>query len=72
MLTGKHLIAGNWVDGPATVQSSPSSGDPNTFAVGSPELVAQACEAAEDAFPGYAATTRQARAAFLEKIADEL
>jgi NADP-dependent aldehyde dehydrogenase len=72
MLTGKHLIAGDWVDGPATFQSSPSSGEPKTFAVGSPDLVARACEAAEDAFPAYSATTREARAVFLEKIAEEL
>lgn len=72
MLTGKHLIAGEWVDGPGTFQSSPSSGEPKDYAIGSPELVARACEAAETAFPAFAATTREARAAFLEKIADEL
>ena len=72
MLTGKHLVAGEWLDGPATFQSDPSSGEPNTFAVGSPELVAKACEAAEEAFPAYAATSREERAVFLEKIADEL
>ena len=72
MLTGKHLIAGKWVDGPATFQSSPSSGEPKTFAVGSPELVARACEAAEDAFAVFSATSREERAVFLEKIAEEL
>lgn len=72
MLTGKHLIAGEWVDGPATFQSSPSSGEPKTFAVGSPELVARACEAAEDAFAVFSATSREERAVFLEKIAEEL
>lgn len=72
MLTGKHLIAGKWVDGPATFQSAPSSGEPKAYAVGSPELVARACEAAEDAFAGYSATSREERAVFLEKIAEEL
>ena len=72
MLTGKHLIAGDWVDGPATFQSSPSKGEPKTYAVGSPDLVARAAEAAEEAFPAYAATSREERAKFLEKIADEL
>ena len=72
MLTGKHLVAGEWVDGPATFESSPSSGEPKTYAVGSPELVAQACEAAEAAFAAYAARSREERAVFLEKIADEL
>lgn len=72
MLTGKHLIAGDWVDGPATFQSSPSKGEPKTFAVGSPDLVARAAEAAEEAFPTYATTSREDRATFLEKIADEL
>ncbi len=72
MLTGKHLIAGDWVDGDSTFQSSPSSGEPRSYAVGSPALVARACKAAEDAFPAFAATSREARAAFLEKIAEEL
>ena len=33
MLTGKHLIAGQWVAGEATFQSSPATGAALTFAV---------------------------------------
>lgn len=72
MLTGKHLIAGEWVAGEATFASSPSRGEPAHFAVGTPAHVAAACAAAEAAFAAYAATTREERAVFLERIADEL
>jgi NADP-dependent aldehyde dehydrogenase len=72
MLTGKHLIAGEWVVGEATFASSPASGEPAQFAVGTPAHVAAACAAAEEAFAIYAATTRKERAVFLERIADEL
>jgi alpha-ketoglutaric semialdehyde dehydrogenase len=72
MLTGKHLIAGEWVAGEATFESSPVSGEPGVFAVGTPAHVAAACAAAEAAFAAYAATTREERAVFLENIAEEL
>jgi len=72
MLTGKHLIAGEWLDGPSTFRSSPATGEAHDFAVGTPALVDRACAAAEAAFPAYAATSREARAAFLNAIADEI
>ena len=72
MLTGKHLIAGEWLDGPTTFRSSPAHGEAHDFAVGTPELVDRACAAAEAAFPAYAATSRAARAAFLNAIADAI
>jgi 2,5-dioxopentanoate dehydrogenase len=72
MLTGRHLIAGNWVASGTTFASSPATGASHDFSVGTPALVDQACHAAEAAFPAYAATTREDRAAFLEKIADEI
>lgn len=72
MLTGKHLIAGEWLDGPSTFRSSPAHGPAHDFAVGTPALVDRACQAAEEAFPAYAATTREARAAFLNAIADAI
>jgi 2,5-dioxopentanoate dehydrogenase len=72
MLTGKHLIAGEWVAGEATFASSPASGEPGVFALGTPEHVAAACAAAEAAFAVYAATSREERAVFLERIAEEL
>ncbi|MFN4154028.1 MAG: aldehyde dehydrogenase (NADP(+)) [Paracoccaceae bacterium] len=72
MLTGKHLIAGDWVVGETTFPSTPAHGPSHDFGVGTPALVAQACAAAEAAFPSYAATPREDRARFLEAIADEI
>ena len=72
MLTGKHLIAGQWVAGATTFQSSPATGKALTFSVGTPAHVAAAAMAAEAAFPSYSALTREQRAVFLEKIADEI
>lgn len=72
MLTGKHLIAGEWVGGIQTFASSPAHGPSHDFAMGMPAHGAAACEAAENAFPAYAATTRTERAAFLNRIADEI
>ena len=72
MLTGKHLIAGQWVAGEATFLSSPATGDAHSFSVGTPAHVNAAVQAAEDAFPSFAALTRDQRAAFLDRIADEI
>ena len=72
MLTGKHLIAGDWVAGASTFASSPAQGPSHDFGMGTPALVAQACAAAAAAFPSYAATTREDRARFLESIAEEI
>jgi alpha-ketoglutaric semialdehyde dehydrogenase len=72
MFTGKHLIAGEWVAGSQQFMSSPATGDALAFSVGTPADVNAACEAAEAAFPSFSALSRAARAAFLEKIADEI
>ncbi len=72
MLTGKHLIAGQWVAGDATFQSSPATGEALTFAIGTPAHVDAAVKGAEAAFASYAVLTREARAQFLERIADEI
>ena len=72
MLTGHHLIAGTWVPGTTTFASAPASGEPLQFGVGTPALVDRACIAAEAAFPAFAATSRDQRAAFLDRIADEI
>ena len=69
---GKHLIAGEWVDGPETFRSEPASGPAHAFAVGTPELVDRACRAAEEAFWTYGYSSREQRAAFLNAIADEI
>ena len=72
MLMRKHLIAGDWVEGEGTFHSAPVSGRAEAFPMGSAALVDAACRGAEAAFPAYAATSRQDRAAFLDRIADEI
>ncbi len=71
MLTGKHLIAGEWLAGAGTFRS-PAHGPAHDFALGDIRLVARACEAAEDAYWDYSALPAEARTGFLEKIADEI
>ncbi len=71
-LTGKHLIAGEWVAGETTFSSDPAHGPAHDFAVGTVALVNRACEAAEEAFWTYGYTSREDRAKFLETIADEI
>ena len=71
-LTGKHLIAGQWVAGEQTFQSEPAHGPANTFPVGTPAMVDQAARAAEEAFWSYGYSTREERAKFLNRIADEI
>lgn len=72
MINGKHLVAGQWLDGEATFDSSPAHGPAHTFAVGTPALVDAAAQAAEEAFWSFGYSSRAERAALLNKIADEL
>ncbi|WP_119257328.1 aldehyde dehydrogenase (NADP(+)) [Shinella zoogloeoides] len=69
---GKHLVAGEWLDGNGTFTSSPAHGPAHTFAVGTVDLVNKAAEAAEEAFLSYGYSSRAERAAFLRTIADEI
>jgi 2,5-dioxopentanoate dehydrogenase len=69
---GKHLIAGEWVAGDATFQSDPSTGEPRTFPEGTEADIDRAVRAAEDAFWSYGWSARVERAAFLDRIADEI
>ena len=69
---GDHWIAGRRVPTEARFSSVPATGPAHDFSVGTPALVAQACAAADAAFAGFAATTRDQRAALLEAIADEI
>ena len=71
-LTGKHLIAGEWVTSDQTFQSEPAHGPANTFPVGTPALVDQAAKAAEEAFWSFGYSTREERAKFINTIADEI
>jgi len=72
MLTGKHLIAGNWVGGERTFENMPVEGQTDHFATGTVDHVNAACEAAEQAFRSYGYSTRESRAAFLRSIATQI
>lgn len=72
MLKGKHLIAGDWVGGGVTFTSAPASGEGAVFASGGAAEVDRAARAAEEAFWSYSALSRAERAAFLERIAEEI
>lgn len=69
---GRHLIAGEWVEGTETFRSDPVSGAASAFAVGGAAEVDRACKAAEAAFATYGWSRREERAAFLEAIADAI
>lgn len=72
MLSGKHLIAGEWVDSETTFMNEPVTGDADVFAAGEVEHVNSACEAAEEAFWSYGYSPRSERANFLREIAMEI
>ncbi len=72
MLTGKQLIAGDWVSGETTFRSSPATGEALAFSQGTAGDVDRACVAAEAAFGVYSSLPRATRAAFLDRIADEI
>jgi NADP-dependent aldehyde dehydrogenase len=69
---GRHLIAGDWVSCPETFSNAPVTGAPMLFSAGTVEHVEAAAKAAEAAFPAYSALSRDARAGFLDAIADEI
>ncbi|NVO25065.1 aldehyde dehydrogenase (NADP(+)) [Donghicola mangrovi] len=69
---GKHLIAGEWVGSDKVFVSEPAHGTAFEYSVGTPELVDQACVAAEEAFWEFGYSSREERAVFLEAIAEEI
>lgn len=69
---GNHLIAGNWVAADTTFASEPAHGPAHAFSVGTPAHVDAAVQAAEEAFWSFGQAPRDARAAFLNAIADEI
>ncbi|MBI1495035.1 aldehyde dehydrogenase (NADP(+)) [Halocynthiibacter styelae] len=69
---GKHLIAGQWLAGDETFNSDPAHGPAHAYSIGRVSDVNAACEAAEEAFWSFGYTSRADRAAFLNKIADEI
>ena len=72
MLTGCHLIAGEWVDNTQKFVSSPFSGPAKSFSCGTSDLIDRAVQAAEDAFMSFGWTTEAERAKLLRTIADEI
>ncbi|OUS38943.1 aldehyde dehydrogenase (NADP(+)) [Rhodobacterales bacterium 56_14_T64] len=72
MLKKTHLIAGKWVGGDAIFSNEPVTGEADSFAVGTVELVDQAAKAAEEAFWSYGYSSRAERARFLREIAKEI
>ena len=72
MLTGKHLIAGQWIAAPSTFRSATVNNTDADFSVGRVEDVNTAVEAADVAFDVFGYSSRAARAAFLNQIADEI
>ncbi|MGR3460490.1 MAG: aldehyde dehydrogenase (NADP(+)) [Roseovarius sp.] len=71
-VTGKHLIAGDWVGGGPAFTSDPVTGDPVPVHCGGAGEIDAAVKAAEAAFATYGWTDRESRARFLESIADEI
>ncbi len=69
---GKHLIAGEWVSSEKTFSNVPMQGEAIPFPEGTADDIDKAVQAAEDAFWIYSATSRAQRAAFLNRIADEI
>lgn len=72
MLHGKHLIAGEWIGGVDEFANAPVTGAADKFAVGLPAHVDSAVQAAEEAYATYASSSRQTRANFLRRIAEEI
>ncbi|MGH1464848.1 MAG: aldehyde dehydrogenase (NADP(+)) [Cognatishimia sp.] len=72
MLTGKHLVAGQWIGGEKSFVNEPLDGQADAFAVGTAAHVDQAVQGAEEAFWSFGYSERSVRAAFLRKIADEI
>lgn len=72
MITGKHLIAGAWVDGETKFTSEPAHGPAADYSQGTKAHINAAAEAAEQAFWSYGYSSAQTRADFLNAIADEI
>jgi len=69
---GKHLIAGDLVETEDKFISQTTDGDGATISNSSVDEVNKAVAGAEEAFASYSRTSRQARAEFLNSVADEL
>ncbi len=72
MLTGKHLIAGEWIGADTVFASQPTEGPAHDFAAGTASHVDAAVDAAEEAFATYGWSSRAERAELLRRVADEI
>lgn len=72
MMSGEHLVAGQWVATEDRFVSSPVAGAPLSFYVGTRELVDRAVNAAEEAFGIFGVMARKERSNFLRCIAEEI
>jgi 2,5-dioxopentanoate dehydrogenase len=72
MISGKHLIAGEWVAAENTFESSPATGRARKYSVGTRAHVDAAAVAAETAFSAYSNSSSAERARFLDRIAQEI
>ena len=72
MINAKHLIAGDWVTGESTFAGPAVAGAETQYPNATSALVETAVQAAERDFIAYAATSREDRAAFIHRIADEI
>lgn len=72
MLTGQHLIVGQWTGSDDRFASTPAHGPSHDFAKGSAALVDRAVEGAEAAYAVFGWSSRAARAALLRRIAGEI
>lgn len=69
---GAHWIAGEKVATEARFASAPAHGPAHEYSVGTPDLVARACAAAEAAFWSFGASARGDRARLLQAVAAEI
>ena len=72
MLTGKHLIAGQWVHSPLTFRSSPMHGIGGEFADGGEKEIDRACNLAAESFHTFADSPRETRQSLLNEIASSM
>ncbi len=72
MITGKHLIAGQWHKGEQTFRSAPHRGIGREYALGQSSDINTAAERAAEAFKTYSKSDATERSDLLNRIASEL
>jgi len=72
MITGKHLINGQWIDGPSTFESQPINGTAVAIHNASNDIVEQSATQARNSFQSFAQTSSSERAALLRCMAEQI